>query len=537
MSYERALEIFSLKKDFTEEEYKKRYHALAKENHPDTVVVNTLEKEERMKEINEAKIIIEKKLKTRKLEEFLISFKNEIQKLKEKYKDTEIYNLSLLFEKKLDEIDSYVEALEEKKEFYKIITHLKKQIILPKEKDEFLKKIKKYEDGHGIKIQNLVLTYISLVEECDSLENLNTLNQKFSNELKKYLQEEKEQEKVYLTYRDNAKRVLLFRFQEHSLNTTIEHTLKEYNLLLASLSLLLESNSNNILEICEFLESIDYTNPLSEISRVELYYLKITGKINMKNFKDIKKLSTVVKKNISIPLEQKKQELLNKIIKQFYKYSTNKNISFEKIEKEKIRFQELLETIETTPISKIEILLDNYQNQPYKRYKMIIDSMDDFLDPTKVYVDRSNGELCVLKEYDKNIYSIYLNGTVLKNALEKREIFWKYITLANFFRISFYSNGKMLEEISSRNTISVFDFNSNDLYYTNDLLLRYIEDDQGMKFYFLPAKSGFHFQISENDQMTKNDFFKEFQDRDTCLMELLLFIKREQKEEKNTKSL
>ena len=89
MSYEEALKVFSLNEDFTEQEFKNSYYKLAKDKHPDTESGNQAE----MTYINEAKIIIEKKLKQDSVNNLKEKFKQEINKIKTKYQNNEILNV------------------------------------------------------------------------------------------------------------------------------------------------------------------------------------------------------------------------------------------------------------------------------------------------------------------------------------------------------------------------------------------------------------------------------------------------------------
>ncbi len=67
MTIEQALNIFNLDRDFTDNELKKTYHKLARKYHPDNFdnEIEVRQAEEKMKEINNAKDLLEKFLKNR----------------------------------------------------------------------------------------------------------------------------------------------------------------------------------------------------------------------------------------------------------------------------------------------------------------------------------------------------------------------------------------------------------------------------------------------------------------------------------------
>ena len=531
MSYEEALKIFSLKKSFTVKEFKNSYYKLARNNHPDVVSDGS----DRMKFINQAKIIIEKKLKENAVLDAKEKFRKEIEKLKKKYHDTEIYRICLIYEQNLDSLASTIDLEKERKDFYQVIDKLKKEIILPDAKKSQLEWLKKLGKGHEKEIEELTKKFLLMTESASSLEELNSIKQKYVVTYEKMNEIEKKQRVEYIRFKDSVKRSLIYHFYKCSYNTSISSVLLRYELLLSMLTLLEISTIDNIEEIYESLRKVDYNNVKEEISKFQLLSIKYRPNATVL---DLKKITENAKKNsfIDVPLEKPKQELVNKMLENFYTKSTNKNTSIEKILKDREKFTQLMKKIQTSSLETIQKTM-NFKETNWKRYEMILESVDDFLDPSQIYIERETGKICVLKEYNKKVYTIYLTGEVEKNVKEKSEIIWKYISLYHFFRVSYFTNGKSLQEVSSKNSLILFDYYSNDLYFTSDLLLRYIEKNGEFSFEFYPSKERFQFVLSENDQMVNNDFFKKYKDRDKCLMDLLLFIKKEQKglvESKNT---
>ena len=531
MSYKEALNIFSLEEKFSEKEFKNSYYKLAKENHPDIVSDGS----DRMKIINEAKRIIEKKLKENKVLETKEKFKKEIEKLKKKYQDTEIYKICLVYEQNLDSLINPFDLEQKRKEFYQIIDKLKKEIILPGLKQNQMEWLRKREKGHEKEIVELTKKYLFMTENASSLEELNSIKQKYTVAYEKMCEIEKKQRSEFIGFKDSVKRSLIYHFYKYSYNTSISSVLLRYELLLSMLSLLEVSTIDTIEEIYNYLREVDYNNMKEEISKFQLLSIKYRPNATVL---DLKKITENAKKNfvVDIPLEKIKQELVNKMLESFYAKSTNKNTSIEKILKDREKFVQLMKKIQTSSLETIRKTM-NYKETNWKRYEMILESVDDFLDPSQIYIERNTGKICVLKEYNKKVYTIYLTGEIEKNIKEKSEIIWKYISLYHFFLVSYFTNGKSLQEVSSKNNLILFDYYSNDLYFTSDLLLRYIEKEGEFYFEFYPSKERFQFVLSQNDQMVNNDFFKKYKDRDKCLMDLLLFIKKEQKELVESKKL
>ena len=533
MSYEEALKVLSLKENFSDEDFKNNYYRLVKKNHPDLENGTN----EQMAYINEAKIIIEKKLKKDNLNNAKQEFKQEIEKLKYKYKDTEIYKVSIIYEQNIDAIDNLVDLEKERKKFYLIIDKLKREVILPVLKKEQENWLLKKEKGHEKDIKELVNKYIIINKDAKTIQELNSIKQKFTVVYKKLLENEKIQIKDFLSFKDKIKRSLLYHFYKYSCDCSISIIILRYELLLSMLSLLELSNVNNIENIYNLIKDVNYDNVKEEISKFKLLLLEFNHTKSIKYDDIISNNRNVnINKTLNIPLEKEKAILVNKMLESFYTICTNKNTSIDKIFKDKEKFIDLMNTINKSSIDNITKVL-NYKENNWKRYKMIIESIDDFLDPSKIYIERDTGRICVLKEYNNRVYSIYLSGDIEKSVNEKNEIIWKYISLYNFFRVSYYSDGKSIKEVSNKNELVLFDYNSNDLYYTSDLLLRYVDDGEELSFIFYPVKEKYKYVLSDNSQVTKNNYFDEFKNRDKCLIEILLFIKNEQKSNEKEKNI
>ena len=531
MSFEEALKVLNLEEDFTEDNFKNNYYKLVKNNHPDLENGN----HDEMTYINEAKIIIEKKIKQDNLEKSKDKFRSEIDKLKNKYKNTEIFDVCLIYEQNLDAINTIIDLENERKKFYNIIDNLKKEVILPIIKNEQEEWLRKKAKGHEKEINELVNKNIELTKKANSLEELNSLKQKFTFLYKNLLENEKTQIKDFISFKDKIKRTLLYHFYKYSCDNSISIIILRYELLLTMLSLLELSNINNIDNIYNILKDVNYDNVKEEISRIKLLLLEFNHSKELK-IEDFISNKKNINKTINIPLEKEKAELVNRMLESFYTVCTNKNTSIDKIFKDKDRFIDLMNTINKSSTDTISKTL-NYKEPNWKRYQMIIESVSDFLDPSKVYIERETGNICVLKEYNNRVYSIYLDGNIEKSINDKSGIIWKYISLFNFFRVAYFTEGKAIKEVSNKSEIVLFDYNSNDLYYTSDLLLRYMNVDDNMEFVFYPVKNKFKYSLSDNSQVTQNNYLDEFKNRDSCLMELLLFIKSKQNKEEIKKTL
>ena len=522
MSYKEAMKIFSLNDNFSEDDFKNKYSNLIKE-------------EKDVQKLNEAKLIIENYLNKLKLLEYKEKFKTELEKLKIKYIDTEISKIANIYENNIDSFSNILDLENEKKKFYEIINKLKKEIILPNLKEKQLEWLKKKVKGHQKEIENLTKEYYLITKEAKSLEELNSIKQKYNYLYDKLLIKEKEQIKEYITFKDNVKRSLLYHFYKYSYNASISNILQRHDLLLSMLLLLDISTIYTIEDIYNLIRGVDYNNIKEESNKFKILYLEYTKNMTTENIKNI----TEINKKLNInnnQLESVKQELVNKILESYYTSCTNKNTSIEKIIKEKDKFIDLMNTIKECSVETVE-KVNLYKENSWKRYKMLLDSVEDFQDPSQIYIERETGNICIIKEYNKKVYTIYLSGDVKKDNIEKREIIWKYISLYNFFRVSYYTDGKVLEEVSSKNNIVLFDYYANDLYYTNDLLLRFIDNQGKKEFKFIPVKEKYQFYLTEKDQMVENNNFDKYKDKDACLLDFLDFIKNKQDNKIETKTI
>ena len=118
----------------------------------------------------------------------------------------------------------------------------------------------------------------------------------------------------------------------------------------------------------------------------------------------------------------------------------------------------------------------------------------------------------------------------------ERDIIWKYIPLIKFFRLAEYSNGMEIDEIRSDDKVMLSDYDTYFLYYTSELLLCFEEKEED-GFRFLPAIKGYSFELSKSNQITRNDYFKKYKDKDKCIDELMLYIRNELKSKKVEKTL
>ena len=469
------------------------------------------------------------------INEYKEKFLQEILKIKNKYLDTEISNIALIYETNIVEISNIKELEKQRKEFYEIINKLKKEIILPDLKAKQKEWIISLGKGHEKDITELTKKYLDLNEKCNSLEELNSLKQKYAYEYNHLLEIEIQLKKEFIGFKDRVKISLLNQFYKYAYNENLSSIVLRYNLLLSMLSLLEVSSIETMEDIYNLIRGVDYNNMQEECQKFNLLALQYNPKTTVIEYQEAKdKIENDI--IIDVPLENEKQKLVNRILESLYTKYTSKNTSIEKIKKDKEKFVNLLKMVAASPLEIVKKALC-YQEDNWKMYLMILESIPDFSNLNKLYIERDTGNICILKEYGKNVYTIYLNGTIDKNIKDKNQIIWKYIPLLNFFRLAYYTNGKMLKEISNKKEIIVFDYYANDLYFTNDLLLRYIETEDKKQFVFLPSKERFHFVLTDDIQMSKSNNFLKYQNRDDCLKDLLSFIIDEQKELVNEKSL
>ena len=469
------------------------------------------------------------------INEFKEKFIQEIAKIKNKYKDTEIANISLIYENNIKEINDILELQNKRKEYYEIINKLKKEIILPVLKEKQVDWLKRQGKGHEKDITELTNKYISLTENISSLEELNSLKQKYSNEFTRLLEIEIRLKKEFVGFKDRIKLSLLNQFYKYSYNMSLNSIILRYNLMLSMLALLDVSSIETMEDIYNLIRGVDYNNMAEECQKFNLLALQYNPKTTVIEFQEAKN-NLEQDLIIDAPLEKEKQELVNKMLESLFTKYTKKNTSIDKIIKDKDKFINLLKTIDKSSLEIINKTLC-YKEDNWKRFTMILESINDFNDPNNLYIERETGNICVLKEYGKNVYTIYLDHKVDKNIEDKNQIIWKYIPLINFFRVAYYTNGKTLKEVSSKQELIVFDYYANDLYFTNDLLLRFIETDKESYFKFIPSKERFQFVLSDDIQMSKNNNFLKYQNKEECLNDLLLFVKNEQNELVSEKSL
>ena len=160
----------------------------------------------------------------------------------------------------------------------------------------------------------------------------------------------------------------------------------------------------------------------------------------------------------------------------------------------------------------------------------------NYLD-SKLYINRNNGKLCIIKSTSKKIYTIYLDGKIDNDLNTISDIKWKYMSLIKFFSLSEYSDGFEIQEKNGIDTISLGDYNTNYLYFTQELCLCLIDDSENIKFNFISSVDDYDFVKGNNSQITRNSYFDYYKKKDRCLADLLLYLKNTSKDKNNKKSL
>ena len=508
MSIDTALKTLELSDDFTEKEFKANYWRLAKSNHPD----NNNDTESKMKEINEAKIVIEKILKNRELKENKDIFLDEISKLLTKYSNTKIAEIAMIYKERLMTLSNIVDLINLKDKFYKEIRELKKAEILPNEKEKLINKISKYQTNHSEEIINLTSNYYILINECESLEELNTLKQKFMTSLKKLLVIEKKQIEEFNNLKESIKKSLIYYFYEYARKSSLENICLAYNLFIKSLELLNNSNQKNINKIYDEIKDITFYNSESELEKISLYLKEFD--VSESDFINIKPIEN----------ENDISKYIEVLLDNYYLYITKKNSTVEKILKEQGNFIELINIINNSSLEKLEFAYKFLKNVSFKRMSLVLENITDFYDPSKIYIERETGNICIFLDDGKRVWTLYNTGNIQKNIVDKRDIIWNYISLYNFFKIANWTEGFQLVETSSNEVLPVNDYNSNDLFFTTDLALRYTNEDDKITFTFIPSLKGYRFSLGDSSQITKETRFIELKDKDTCLMEFMLFL-------------
>ena len=502
MSYRDALSYFNLKDNYTEKELKYSYTKLTKTN-KNIEEVN----------INLAYDILSTELRRRKIKELKEKWLLDINKLKDKYQNTTIYNLCQEYESKLEKLIDYKDISELKDKFNLEINKLKNEITLPLEKRKIVEIINKYLEGYSKEVKNLASYYSLLIMNSDTLEKLNTLKQKFDILLKEELVLEEKRKDEFKKLKDSFKRASIYRFIEYAKNNNLNNILHAHNILILVLSIINEGKIDNLDEMRILLDDIKYLDIEKEYNKLKEFFGRLIDKID--NQYEKIDLDNSTNENV---------ELVNLILEKYYLYATNKNTKIEKIIQNEKTFKDIISEVSNYDLNKKRIILKFIENEGYKDIKIVLEAINDFNDLNKIYIERATGEICVINANYKKIYSINLNGVVKNNIKSKQDIFWEYISLSKFFKLANYSDGLEIREVEYEDKATLSDYYVNYLYFTDTLLLCLKENNGKKEFIFLPALSGFKFKLGENSQITKNDYFQKYLDKNICLNDLMEFI-------------
>jgi len=498
MNYKYSLDFFELDDSYTESGLKKKYHSLLKKYNSDNL---------NLKKIDDMYQILLSELAKK-------NFKSNILKLKEKYHDTKIYDICLFYEDKLNSINELSTINKLKKKFNEVIHYAKKEFVIPSLKENLLKRNEKYLTGYSKSIRELVNKYSNLIKEVVSLEELNTLKQKYNKLIKKELSNEKRKIKELNELKEELKIKCVSSFCLYAKDKNLDVIITAHKLLITILELLELSNLDNILEIKSLILSVDYSNMKETLEKFKLYYLEKNKSIRPNSLK-INKINTTELTNQTID-----NEIYNLILDKYYEYTLKKTSTITKLIKNELDFEEIFKVLKRVNQKKYVIVISYIKQNSFNHLKMLIEAINDFFDLSKIYIERETGNICVIKENKKKIYTIYLSGKLINNLENKKDIVWKYISLEKFFMVSKYTNGLEINQVFGKKMEVLEDNDINYLYYTSDLVLTYKDN----KFKFIPALKGYSYVINDTSKVLEISFFDKFKDRNYCLEKVLAFI-------------
>ena len=382
--------------------------------------------------------------------------------------------------------------------------------MIPSLKENIIKKNNKYLTGYSKNIKDLVNKYTSLVNEVVSLEELNTLKQKYQKLIKQELSLEKERVKELNNLKEELKIKSVANFCLGVKDKSMDFILTSHKLLITILELLDLSNLDNILEIKSLILNVDYNNIKQELEKFKLYYLEKNKTIRPNSLK-IKKVS-----KSEIGEKTFENEIYNLVLDKYYELK--KTTTMTKLIKNEEDFEEIFKAIRSINQKKYHLVLVYLKQNSFNHFKILMEAIDDFSNLDKIYIERETGKICLIKENKKRIYTIFLSGKVINNLESEKDIIWKYISLKKFFMVSKYTNGLAISQVFGKSIKTLDDTNINYLYYTSDLVLGYQNDE----FKFIPALKGYSYVL--NDDVSS---INEFKDRNKCLEKVLDFIQKE----------
>ena len=514
MSYREALNFFGLDELYIEKELTKKYNKFLK-----------------LKDINKSKLdimydILLNECRKRQLKEFENDILLNIDNLKNKYRETKIYDVCLEYEKKLKKINNIGELEVIKNKFDLAISELKKEIIIPDLKNKILTKLNKYENGYSNELKKIVNNYKELITKADTLGSINSVSQKYDLLLKEELVEEKKRLKELEFLKNGFIKSQLYYFNLYTRQMEIDDIKLANDLLVSTIELISIATLENKDAIFRLVGEINYNDLLLSINKFKCFYLeslkdKKIGNLNIKINK-IRK-NTVSKYN---------HELIDIILDKYYLYTTKKTTTIDKIIKDNDNFKEIMDILKKYKKDNTNYIIKYLKDINYKNIKVLLEAFDDFTDPNKVYIERDTGNLCVFKDTTKKIYTVFLDGRVVNDIITKGDIIWKYIPILKFFNVSTFTDGYEMEIIGNDSKI-LNDYNANYLYFTNELLLCLIDDSKNQEFKFIPAGVNNKFQKGENIHISRNSYLEYYKKKDKCLHDLFIYIKN--KDEINKK--
>ena len=514
MGYKDALLFFGLDESYTESDLRKKLHNLVKIHHPDLGSDDS-----EMKKINSMYNILLTEVRKRKLNQDKELLRSHILKLKEKYKDKNIADICDEYEQELRFINDKASFEKLRDSFNETVTKFKSRIVLPLEKEKLLDGIKKYFTNYSSEVLKVVLDYKKAIENSQTIEELNTIKQVHSQKLTEVLKNEKQRVKELDNLKESYRKSQIYYFYMHAKNMKLNDIFLAYSLLISILKLIDKMNFHNYLLIVDLIENIKYDNLDSCIAKYQLYVVenistKELSEVNLDRF-------TTIDNNF----EFDDSRIINLILDKLYVYAISKKITTEKLEKEYDTLKEIFGILQEMDSSSKEKLLSFGENLNYKVLKLLIPVINDFCDKDSLFIDRTTGNICVINDNNKKTYVIYLDGSV--DNIDDKDIKFKFISLKCFFDVATFSNGKVIEAVDNNHNRTQFvDYNTIYLYYTNQLMLCFIDDGNTQKFDFLVPIKDSYFEVGESDQIGRNDnYISYFADKNKCIDTLLYFIK------------
>ena len=511
MSYRDALNFFQLKELYTEDDLNRQYKKMLKEK--PVIDIDTMY------------AILSNELHKRQLKEKINLLKENITKIKEKYANTKFIYLCNSFLSRIKNITNLSEIDDLKQEFDEKVALLKKQIIVPHEKAKIVENLKIKLAGASLKLQNTINLYIDALNECSTLEDINSIKQKYNKLIELELQKEKMRKKELMDLKESLKKAEIYNFYQISKTLNISDIINANLLLINKLELISLLDFNNQDFLYKLINDLNYYNIEESFHKINLY----TRSNNLENLNYSNEIVHLNDNNIP-------RQYIDMILDKYYLYATKKKETIEKIIDNRSNFLEIFKLLNNMNVLELDKIMPFLNNVSYKNLKLLIEAIFDFKDANNIYINRKDGEICVFKQTPKKIYTIYLNGNIENDISSLNDRIWKYIPLLKFFNLAKYSDGYEINRIGVTEEV-LNDYNINYLYYTNDLLLCLVDDGENKCFKFLTNILDSKFIKSENTQITRNDYFDYYKNKNKCLKDFMDYISKDKSSDISKKEI